>query len=52
MLKPDIRERLESSLVSLRDLHERVQRYTGPFDLPEPEDEVRRMVERIVGNDA
>jgi three-Cys-motif partner protein len=46
----DIRERLESSLASLRELHERVERYTGPFELPEPDDELRAMVERIVAN--
>jgi hypothetical protein len=48
VLKPDIRERLESSLASLRELHEQVQRYTGPFELPEPDDELRAMVGRIV----
>jgi hypothetical protein len=48
VLKPDIRERLASSLASLRDLHERVQRYAGPSELPEPDDELRATVGRIV----
>jgi hypothetical protein len=47
VLKPDIRERLGSSLASLRELRERVQQYTGPFELAEPDDELRAMVGRI-----
>ncbi|MEX2225252.1 MAG: hypothetical protein WEB52_02240 [Dehalococcoidia bacterium] len=31
-----------------RGLHERVEEYTGPFELPEPDDELDAMVERIV----
>jgi hypothetical protein len=48
VLKPDIRERLGSAMASLREMHERVQRYTGPFELAEPDEELRATLERIV----
>ena len=35
----------------MRDLHERVQKYTGAFDLPEPDDELRELVQHIVDNE-
>jgi hypothetical protein len=35
----------------LVDLHERLQEYTGPFELPDPDGETRAIVQRIVDND-
>jgi len=53
ILQPDVREVFDEAKATLIELHERVQHYTGPFDLPaEPDDEalasVRRIVEREV----
>jgi hypothetical protein len=53
VLRPDVREVFDETKATLLELHERIQRYTGPFDLPtEPDEEtlasVRRIVEREV----
>jgi len=49
VLQPDVREVLGEARATLIELHERAQRYTGPFDLPaEADDEVLASVRRIV----
>ena len=48
VLYPTVRERLDSTKQSLLDLHTQLQEYTGPFELPEPNDEVRGLIRRIV----
>jgi hypothetical protein len=48
VLHPSVRERLDDARAMLTDLHERVQKYTGPFDLPEPDDELSALIERLV----
>lgn len=42
------RETLEEAKSVLVDLHQRLQEYTGPFELPEPDADVRAIVGRIV----
>jgi hypothetical protein len=42
-----MRERLDEAKALLTDLHQRVQTYTGPFELPEPDDELGGVVERL-----
>lgn len=37
--------------VLLLEVHEQAQKYTGPFDLPEPDDELRAMMQQIVDNE-
>lgn len=35
----------------LVDLHEQLQEYTGPSELPEPDEDLRTIVQRIVDNE-
>lgn len=42
----------DEAKADLLELHERVQAYTGPFELPEPDDELRGMIQHIVDNEA
>jgi hypothetical protein len=48
VLFPAVRDRLDELKHLLLTLHEQVQPYTGPFELPEPDEEIRAMVERVV----
>lgn len=48
VLQQRVREELDETKESLLDLHERLPKYTGPFELPEPNDEIESMVRRIV----
>ena len=48
VLHPSVRERLDDAKSMLTELRERVQTYTGPFDLLEPDGGLRATVERIV----
>ncbi len=52
VLHERMRGYLDEAKTTLIDLHEQVQTYTGPFELPEPDDELRAMVERIVEREA
>jgi hypothetical protein len=48
VLHPRVRTNLDKAKATMIDLHENVQKYTGPFDLPEPDEELRATVENIV----
>lgn len=48
VLHPLARERMDDAKAILIDVHERAQRYTSPFELPEPDDDLRAMIQRIV----
>jgi hypothetical protein len=48
VLHPTVRVRFDEAKALLTELHEKVQEYTGPFDLPEPDDDLMQSVERIV----
>ncbi len=51
VLNPRARANFDGAKATLTDLHGKLQEYTGPFELPEPDDEVRAMVEKIVGRE-
>ncbi len=51
VLHARVRGNLDEAKALLLDLHEELQEYTGPFDLPEPDEETRAIVQRIVDND-
>ena len=51
VLHPNLRGYVDEAKEVLIELHEKLQKYTGPFDLPEPDDETRRTVQRIVDNE-
>lgn len=51
MLHARVRGNLDEAKAMLIDLHEQLQEYTGPFELPDPDDEVRAIVQRIVDNE-
>jgi hypothetical protein len=42
---------LDEAKEGLRKLHEGLQKYTGAFDLPDPDDETRQIMRRIVDNE-
>lgn len=46
-----VRANFDEAKSMLVDLHKRVPKYTGPFDLPDPDDELRAMVQQIVDNE-
>ena len=48
VLHPRPRQQLDQAKSRLVDLHEKVQEYTGPFDLPEPDDDVRGALQKAV----
>jgi hypothetical protein len=48
---PRVRAHFNEAKATLADLHGRVQKYTGPFELPEPDDELRSTVQHIVDNE-
>jgi hypothetical protein len=35
----------------LLELHGELQQYTGPFELPEPDEDIRAIVQKIVDNE-
>jgi hypothetical protein len=51
VLHPRMRGHLDEAKAELVELHGQVQKYTGPFELPEPDDELRSMAQRIVDNE-
>jgi len=48
VLHPRVRANLDKANATLVALHEKVQTYAGPFDLPEPDEELRATIEKIV----
>ena len=51
VLHARVRGNLDEAKAMLVDLHEQLQEYTGPFDLPDPDEETRAIVQRIVDNE-
>jgi hypothetical protein len=51
VLHSRVRGNLDETKAMLIDLHEQLQEYTGPFELPEPDEEIRAIVQRIVDNE-
>jgi hypothetical protein len=51
VLHARVRAHFDEAKATLVELHAQVQKYTGPFQLPEPDDELRAMVQRIVDNE-
>ncbi len=48
MLHPRVLGYFDEAKATLTELRGQVQEYTGPFELPEPDDELRAMVQRVV----
>jgi hypothetical protein len=48
VLHPRVRANLDKPRATMLDLHEQVQKYTGPFELPEPDEDLRATIEKIV----
>ena len=46
-----MREQVDEAKSILVELHGQVQKYTGPFELPDPDEELRAMVQTIVDNE-
>ena len=51
VLHARVRGHLEETKAMLSELHEQLQEYTGPFDLADPDEETRAMVQHIVDNE-
>jgi len=51
VLRARVRGHFDETKEMLVDLHKQLQEYTGPFELPEPDEEVRAIVQRIVDNE-
>ena len=51
VLRPGFRAGFDEAKAMLVELHAEVQEYTGPFELPEPDDDLRTLVQRIVDNE-
>jgi hypothetical protein len=51
VLHARVRGHLDEAKAMLLALHGELQEYTGPFDLPDPDEEIRSIVQRIVDND-
>ena len=51
VLHTRVRGHLDETKAMLVDLHEQLQEYTGPFELPEPDEETRATIQRIVDNE-
>jgi hypothetical protein len=47
-LRPRVRGYLDDATANLKTLHERLQAYTGLFELPEPDEETLGLVEKLV----
>ena len=48
---PRARAPFDEARADLVELHEKSQKYTGPFELPEPDEELRAMVQHIVDSE-
>jgi len=48
VLHPRVRTQFDKAKATLTELHEKLQAYTGPFELPEPDEEIRATIDRIV----
>jgi hypothetical protein len=46
-----VREHLDETKAMLTDLHGQLEEYTGPFELPDPDEEMRATIQRIVDNE-
>ena len=51
VLHERVRGHLDEAKAMLSELHEQLQAYTGPFELPNPDEETRAMVQHIVDNE-
>ncbi len=51
VLHARVRAPFDEAKAELVELHGRVQKYTGPFELPEPDDELRGIIQHIVDNE-
>jgi hypothetical protein len=51
VLHPRVRGYFDEAKATLAELHGQVQKYTGPFDLPDPDEDVRNAIQRIVDNE-
>ena len=51
VLMARVRSHLDVAKAMLVELHGQLQEYTGPFELPEPDEDVRAIVQRIVDNE-
>jgi hypothetical protein len=47
VLHPRVRGNLDKGRATMFDLHGQVQKYTGRFKLPEPDEELRAIIEKI-----
>ncbi len=51
VLHARVRDNLEEARTTLVEVHGQLQEYTGPFELPEPDEEIRDVVQRVVDNE-
>jgi hypothetical protein len=51
VLHARVRGQLDDTKAMLVELHEQLQEYTGPFELPEPDEDIRDIVQKIVDNE-
>jgi hypothetical protein len=51
VLRARVRAHVDEAKAMLIDMHRQLQEYTGPFELPEPDEELRSMVQHIVDNE-
>jgi hypothetical protein len=51
-LHPRVRRNMDGARDRLLDVHKSLQKYTGPFELPEPDTEIRDKITRIVEREA
>ena len=51
VLHPRVRAHFDEAKAMLVELHEKLQKYTGPFELPEPDDETRAAIQHIVDSE-
>ena len=51
VLHPRVRASFDEAKAELIELHEKVQKYTGPFELPEPDEEMRAAIQHVVDSE-
>lgn len=51
VLHPRVRANINEAKTALNTLHGDVREYAGPFELPEPDDELRATIQRVVDNE-
>jgi hypothetical protein len=51
VLRLRVRGHLDETKAMLIDLHEQLEEYTGPFELPDPDEDIRAIVQKIVDNE-